>query len=133
MRKSLKLMLCAILVLAAAMPATAKHKNFNVSVYVRAFEVEKMKDARWLDSTWSIISSQLDVDKIFLETHRDMHLVDDRTLEQAQAYFQKKGIEVAGGITYTISISTKNDTSVIIKFAQHSKIKSNILGNIILL
>ena len=129
MRNSLKLMLCAILVMAAAMPVTAKHKNFKVSVYVRAFEVEKMKDARWLDSTWSIISSQLDVDKIFLETHRDMHLVDDRTLEQAKAYFQKKGIEVAGGITYTISepndfetfsYSNPEDRAWVQKVAEHT-------------
>ena len=129
MRKSLKLMLCAILVLASAMPATARHKNFKVSVYVRAFEVEKMKDARWLDSTWTIISSQLDVDKIYLETHRDMHLVDDRTLEQAKAYFQKKGIEVAGGITYTISepndfetfsYSNPEDRAWVQKVAEHT-------------
>ena len=129
MRKSLKLMLCAILVLAAAMPAAAKHKNFKVSVYVRAFEVEKMKDARWLDSTWTIISSQLDVDKIYLETHRDMHLVDDQTLEQAKAYFRKKGIEVAGGITYTISepndfetfsYSNPEDRAWVQKVAEHT-------------
>ena len=129
MRKSLKLMLCAILVLAAAMPAAAKHKNFKVSVYVRAFEVEKMKDARWLDSTWTIISSQLDVDKIYLETHRDMHLVDDQTLEQAKAYFRKKGIEVAGGITDTISepndfetfsYSNPEDRAWVQKVAEHT-------------
>ncbi|MBR5735195.1 MAG: hypothetical protein IKX60_00155 [Bacteroidales bacterium] len=103
MRKIAKLLVCSILVLCTAIPAIARHKNFKVSVYVRAFEVEKMKDARWLDSTWSIISSQLDVDKIYLETHRDMHLVDDETLEKAKAFFEKQGIEVAGGITYTIS------------------------------
>ncbi|MBO7371546.1 MAG: hypothetical protein J6U34_03460, partial [Bacteroidales bacterium] len=111
------------------MPVTAKHKNFKVSVYVRAFEVEKMKDARWLDSTWTIISGQLDVDKIYLETHRDMHLVDDRTLEQAKAYFQKKGIEVAGGITYTISepndfetfsYSNPEDRALVQKVAEHT-------------
>ncbi len=122
-------MLCAILVLAAAMPAAAKHKNFKVSVYVRAFEVEKMKDAGWLDSTWTIISSQLDVDKIYLETHRDMHLVDDQTLEQAKAYFRKKGIEVAGGITYTISepndfetfsYSNPEDRAWVQKVAEHT-------------
>ncbi|MBQ9877409.1 MAG: hypothetical protein IJM29_00700, partial [Bacteroidales bacterium] len=83
--------------------AWARHKNFKVSVYVRAFEVEKMKDTQWLESTWKTISSQLDVDKIYLETHRDMHLVDDATLDKAKKFFEKQGIEVAGGITYTIS------------------------------
>jgi hypothetical protein len=86
-----------------AVPASAHHKNFKVSVYVRAYEVDKMKDSEWLESSWKTISSQLDVDKIYLETHRDMLLVDDATLEKAKKFFQKQGIEVAGGITYTIS------------------------------
>ena len=86
-----------------AVPASAHHKNFKVSVYVRAYEVDKMKDSEWLESSWKTISSQLDVDKIYLETHRDMLLVDDATLEKAKTFFQKQGIEVAGGITYTIS------------------------------
>ena len=93
----------AVLAFCAVIPATARHKNFKVSVYVRAFEVDKMKETQWLESTWKTISSQLDVDKIYLETHRDMLLVDDATLEKAKAFFEKQGIEVAGGITYTIS------------------------------
>ena len=39
-----------------ALPAFAGHYNgFKVSVYTRAYEVEKMKDLHWLDSTWNII------------------------------------------------------------------------------
>ena len=101
MRRILNLVLFGLLLLPAA--AQPKHKNFTVSVYVRAYEVDKMKDTQWLESTWKTISSQLDVDKIYLETHRDMLLVDDATLEKAKKFFQKQGLEVAGGITYTIS------------------------------
>ena len=101
MRKILNLVLFGLLLLPAA--AQPKHKNFTVSVYVRAYEVEKMKDTQWLESTWKTISSQLDVDKIYLETHRDMLLVDDATLDKAKKFFEKQGLEVAGGITYTIS------------------------------
>ena len=99
--KRILILLFALLVLPAA--AQPKHKNFTVSVYVRAYEVEKMKDTQWLESTWKTISSQLDVDKIYLETHRDMLLVDDATLDKAKKFFEKQGLEVAGGITYTIS------------------------------
>ena len=129
MRNSIKLILCAALLLCAAIPSVAKHKNFKVCVYVRAFEVDKMKDAHWLDSTWNIISSQLDVDKIYLETHRDMLLVDDATLEKAKKFFEKKGIEVAGGITYTISepndfetfsYSDPKDRAWVQKVAEHT-------------
>lgn len=86
------------------------YKSFKVSIYTRAYEVEKMKDLHWLDSTWSIISSQLTVDKIYLETHRDLLIVPDKTLEQAKRYFEKQGIEVAGGITYTINESNNFET-----------------------
>ena len=90
--------------------AEAKHDHFKVSVYVRAAEVQKMKDTQWLESSWATISSQLDVDKIYLETHRDMLIVDDATIEKAKKFFQKQGIEVAGGITFTIDESNEFET-----------------------
>lgn len=86
------------------------YKSFKVSIYTRAYEVEKMKDLHWLDSTWTIISQQLKVDKIYLETHRDLLIVPDRTLEQAKKFFMDRGIEVAGGITYTINESNNFQT-----------------------
>ena len=89
MRRILNLVLFGLLLLPVA--SQAKHKNFTVSVYVRAYEVDKMKDTQWLESSWKIISSQLDVDKIYLETHRDMLLVDDATLEKAKKFFEKQG------------------------------------------
>jgi hypothetical protein len=78
-------------------------KNFKVSVYVRAMEVQKMKDQQWLESTWEKISSGLHVDKVYLETHRDLQVVDEETLKKAIAFFKGKGIKVAGGITFTIN------------------------------
>lgn len=86
------------------------YKSFKVSVYTRAYEVEKMKDLQWLDSTWNIISSQVKVDKIYLETHRDLLIVPDATLEQAKRFFKEKGVEVGGGITYTIDESNSFET-----------------------
>ena len=127
MKKILSLLL--LLGLFLAVPAGAYHKNFKVSVYVRAYEVEKMKDTQWLESTWKTISSQLDVDKIYLETHRDLLIVDDATLEKAKAFFQARGIEVAGGITYTIdesndfetfSYSDPKDRETVRKIAEHT-------------
>ncbi len=91
-------------------PSKGKYDSFKVSIYVRAYEVDKMKDMHWLDSTWNVISRQLDVDKIYLETHRDLLIVDDATLDQAKKFFQSKGIETAGGITYTIDESNSFET-----------------------
>ena len=86
------------------------YDGFKVSVYTRAQEVEKMKDLRWLDSTWNIIAGQLKVDKIYLETHRDLLIVPDATLEQAKKFFRDKGVEVGGGITYTINEANSFET-----------------------
>jgi len=96
----------AVLILLNHFHATAgKYEHFKVSVYARAYEVQKMSDPGWLHDSWETISSQLDVDKIYLETHRDLLVVDDETLENAKLFFRSKGIEVAGGITYTIDES----------------------------
>ena len=121
----LKLGLFLLLGLLAFPTVQAKHRNFKVSVYVRAYEVDKMKDSQWLDSTWNIISRQLDVDKIYLETHRDLLLVDDATLEKAKKYFLNKGIEVAGGITYTIN-EANNFETFCYSDPEHRKIVQNI-------
>ena len=68
-----------------------KYENFKVSIYTRAYEVQSMTDPAWLDSTWNIISSQMKVDKIYLETHRDLNIVKADDMKRI------------GGITYTIS------------------------------
>lgn len=80
-----------------------KYDNFKVSVYTRAYEVQNMTDPAWLDSTWNIISSQMKVDKIYLETHRDLNIVKADDMKRIIKFFKDRGVEVAGGITYTIS------------------------------
>ena len=106
----LRIGLCLTAFMMLSTYAWAKHDHFKVSVYVRAAEVQKMKDTQWLESSWATISNQLDVDKIYLETHRDLLIVDDATIEKAKKFFRKQGIEVAGGITYTINESNEFET-----------------------
>lgn len=98
-----------MLVLATSLFA-GNYKSFKVSVYTRAYEVQKMSDPQWLESTWNTISSQVKVDKIYLETHRDRLIVPQETLDAAKAFFKKHGVEVAGGITYTIQESNNFQT-----------------------
>ena len=62
-----------------------------------------MGDANWLDSRWPDITKQVHVDKVYLETHRDLLLVDDDTLNKAKAYFREQGVPTAGGITLTVN------------------------------
>jgi hypothetical protein len=86
------------------------YKNFTVSVYTRAYEVRDMADLKKLQDTWALISSQVKIDKIYLETHRDLIIVDEKTLESAIGFFKSKGLKVAGGITYTVNESNNFET-----------------------
>lgn len=97
-------------VLYSSVACAGNYRSFKVSVYTRAYEVEKMKDLHWLDSTWNIISQQIKIDKIYLETHRDLLIVPDETLEQAKKFFHDRGVETGGGITYTIDESNSFET-----------------------
>jgi hypothetical protein len=92
------LRLAPALLLGAVNLAAGQYQSFKVAVYVRAYEVQKMKDPEWLKTNWSIIEKQLKVDKVYLEVHRDLIIVDPETLRQAKAFFAAKGIAVAGGI-----------------------------------
>lgn len=66
-----------------------------------------MADPNWLEPCWNEISRQVKIDKIYLETHRDVVLVDEKTIAFARKFFEDRGIEVAGGITYTIMESSR--------------------------
>ena len=56
----------ALLVLLIPAAFAGQYKNFRVSIYTRAYEVEKMKDPEWLKSTWETIYSKMKVDRIYL-------------------------------------------------------------------
>ncbi|MGN6355666.1 MAG: hypothetical protein ACTHLB_19935, partial [Parafilimonas sp.] len=84
--------------------AAQHYNNFKVSVYCRAYEVRQMGDTNnYLKPLWNEISRQLKVDKVYLETHRDLIVVNQDTLNIAKKFFKDRGIEVAGGITLTVS------------------------------
>ncbi len=86
------------------------YDNFKVAVYAPARDVNRMRDAEWLEKSWDEISRQVKVDKIYLETHRDTMLVDEETINKAKKFFKDRAVEVAGGITYTIMESNRFKT-----------------------
>ena len=86
------------------------YDNFEVSVYARSYEVKQMDDLKWLEPIWDMISSQVHVDKIYLETHRDMVIVDEKTVEKVKKFFNSRGVKTAGGITLTVSEMNRFET-----------------------
>ena len=107
----LKVLFIVTLFVAMCTSAIAgKYKNFKVSTYIRAQDVARMADDAFLNATWETVSSQVDLDKIYLETHRDAFTVDEKTMKKVKKFFLSKGLEVGGGITYTRSEPTDFET-----------------------
>ena len=94
------------ILLAAALPclrisaAPPAHDQFRVAVYIPVFVVEKMKDSAYLESSWKDLSSQVGVDKVYIETYRSGTSADDALLETVKKFFTDHGVQVAGGIAY---------------------------------
>ena len=108
-------LLLAVVAILTMLPANAiksrtKYQNFKVSTYIRAQDVARMADDKFLNETWENVSSQVDLDKIYLETHRDAFTVDEKTMLKVKKFFLSKGLQVGGGITYTRSEPTDFET-----------------------
>lgn len=95
--------LLSLALLIPASLAEGNYKNFVASIYARVYEVRQMADPAWLQPRWEEIARQVKVDKVYLETHRDMIVAEKDTLLKAKKFFQDRGIKVAGGITITVS------------------------------
>ena len=83
--------------------ADGGYKNFEASVYTRVSEVIKMKDPEWLKRTFEQMDQHLEIGKIYLETHRDMVVIEEDALELIIRFFADRGIKTAGGITITVN------------------------------
>jgi hypothetical protein len=99
-----KLIACAFFFCICSTAFSQRYNNFKVAVYCRAYEVKEMKDtAGYLRPVWDEITRQCKIDKVYLETHRDLLIVEQNTLNAAKKFFRDRGVQVEGGITYTIS------------------------------
>jgi hypothetical protein len=109
--RSLILALAALLVSPLHLPLRAAtsapaHDQFRVAVYIPVFVVQRMKDSAYLQKSWDELSSQVKVDKVYIETYRSGTIADDALLESVKAFFTSRGVEVAGGIAYVGSGDT---------------------------
>ncbi len=96
--------------LAATLCGAGKYQNFIASVYARVYEVRQMDNLDWLEPRWNTISSQVNIDKIYLETHRDMIVAEAETLLKLKKFFQDRDVKVAGGITITVNERNRFET-----------------------
>jgi hypothetical protein len=78
-----------------------KYQNFSVAIYLPVGIVRNLADPKRLESEWERISSQLKVDKVYIESQRDRVVADDALLEALKKFFTDRGVRVAGGITWS--------------------------------
>lgn len=83
--------------------AIDSQKSFETVVYIPVAGTVRMKDRQWLESSWAALSSQVHVDKVYIETYRSRVLADDQVLEDAKKFFVQHGVKVAGAICYSDS------------------------------
>jgi len=84
-----------------------EHDHFRVAIYIPVSVVDKMKDPAWLQQSWGEISSQLKVDKVYIESYRSGDLADDALLQNVKHFFAAHGVAVAGGIAFTAQESNQ--------------------------
>lgn len=75
----------------------------DVALYVRALDLAPLKGQiqSFLDG-FDRLTAHVAFDKVYLETHRDMVIVDDDTLLVLKDIFLQRGLKVAAGITVTV-------------------------------
>lgn len=76
------------------------HDQFRVAVYIPVGVVQHMKDPAYLQKTWDDLTSQVRVDKVYIESYRSGVVADEAVLSSVKAFFTAHGVQVAGGIAY---------------------------------
>jgi hypothetical protein len=94
--KNLKWVILCVL-LAFGSHCTA-YTNFQTAVYIPVNVVGSFQDPQKLQNEWNVISSQLKVDKVYIEVQRDRRTNSDAVLEQVKKFFVDRGVKVAGGM-----------------------------------
>ena len=85
----------------AAKQIQSQQASFKTVVYIPVGVTLKMKDHQWLESSWKQITSQLHVDKVYLETYRSRQLADEALVSDVKKFFAAHGVEVAGAICFS--------------------------------
>ena len=84
--------------------AQGNYKSFIVSTYAIQGTVQSLMNGS-LDpaQSWSKLTRNLKVDKIYIEVMRNHTLVDEAGLEKLKKFYQDQGVQVCGGLAFSVS------------------------------
>ena len=91
-----------------AVPAWAQghYKSFIISTYAIQGTVQGLMNGNPDPAeSWAALTRNLKIDKIYIEVMRNHRLVDEAGLEKLKKFFQDQGVQVCGGLAYSISES----------------------------
>ena len=77
-------------------PAKNSYKNFNVALYCQAEDILRMKDKKWLETTFDMLMKHIKFNKVYLETFRGI-MPKRALLQNVKDFFESKGIKTSGG------------------------------------
>lgn len=98
--------LLALETLSLAARAQGNYKSFIVSTYAIQGTVQGlMRGNPDPAESWARLTRNLKIDKIYLEVMRNHTLVDEAGLEKLKKFYQDQGVEVCGGLAYSVSES----------------------------
>ena len=84
--------------LSCATCLASQYTNFSTAIYIPVNVVRNLDDPETLSNEWDRISSQLKVDKVYIEVQRNRVLAGDETLERVKKFFLDHGVRVAAGM-----------------------------------
>ena len=90
--------------LAISVRAQGHYQSFIVSTYATQRTVQALMNGD-LDpaGSWSNLTRNLKIDKIYIEVMRNHTLVDEAGLEKLKKFYQNQGVQVCGGLAYSIT------------------------------
>lgn len=96
--------LWAFCALAFSAQAQGHYKSFIVSTYATQGTVQRLMSGE-LDpaASWSTLTRNLKIDKIYIEVMRNHALVDEDGLERLKKFYQDQGVQVCGGLAFSVS------------------------------
>ena len=80
-----------------------RYRNFDVAVYCRVHDVQRMGDLEWLEKSFNMLSKYVKVDKFYLETHRDMVVADKGLIGKIRDFLASRGVKTSGGIATVVN------------------------------
>jgi len=97
-------LLLAFGTLALSVRAQGHYRSFIVSTYATQGTVQRLMDGN-LDpaESWSNLTRNLKIDKIYIEVMRNHTLVDEAGLEKLKKFYQDRGAQVCGGLAFSVS------------------------------